>query len=68
MNGLNVFVMVAGERIEASSVDALRARFESVRDENCYGASDIGARFRVKRADGKIVGTLYYNGRFEENR
>lgn len=49
--------------LTAESVPALVGQMETARDENGYGASDIGARWPVKDSAGKHVASVTYNGR-----
>ena len=58
-------ITVLGNTLTGDSIAELRLRFCEHRDDNFYGASDIGARFDVMR-DGTRVGVLSYNGKYTE--
>ena len=58
-------ITVLGNTITGNSIAELRYRFSEHRDDNFYGASDIGARFDVMRGDQRI-GVLSYNGKYTE--
>jgi len=58
-------ITVLGNKINADTIGELRRKFSEHRDDNFYGASDIGGQFVVEHC-GKQVGILSYNGKYTE--
>lgn len=58
-------ITVLGAKIIADTIGDLRRKFSALRDDNFFGASDIGAQFVVKHGS-KRVGVLSYNGKYTE--
>lgn len=62
MEQQTVSVKIKGRTITAGSLMLLREAVRRFIDDNCYGASDVGGRWKIR--GGVDVAYISYNGRF----